>query len=159
MVQYFERARFEWHPELAVGQKVLLADCGRIYAISYEDLAWLNSALPLNNIPLQINPPLSLRTLAFVARAVTLASDTQRIFIVVQDQTFGPVFGATGSVTVHLSTGENLTYPIVTDINGVGVIPSVNFSDQIPGSLVIFDVSMSYQGLRSETISSFRIWR
>jgi len=159
LVQYFERARFEWHPELAVGQNVLLADCGRIYANSHEDPAWLNSALPLNNIPLQFNPPLSLRTLAFVARAVTQASDTQRIFIVVQDQTFGPVFGATGNVTVHLSTGEILVYPVETDINGVGVIPSVRFSDQNPGSLVIIDVSMSYQGLGSETISSFRIWR
>jgi hypothetical protein len=159
LVQYFERARFEWHPELVAGQNVLLADCGRIYANGHEDPAWLNSALPLNNIPVQSNPPLSLRTLAFVARAVTLPSDTQKVFVVVQNQTLGPVFGATGSVTVHLSTGENLTYPVVTDINGVGVIPSVNFSDQIPGSLVILEVSMSYQGLSSDTISSFRIWR
>jgi hypothetical protein len=159
LVQYFERARFEWHPEMATGQNVLLADYGRIYANSHEDPAWLNSALPLNNIPVQSTPPLSLRTMAFVARAVTLPVDSQKVYVVVQDQTLGPVFGATGSVTVHLSTGEDLTYPVVTDINGVGVIPSVNFSGQIPGSLVAMDVSMSYQGLNATTTTSFLIWR
>ena len=159
LVQYFERARFEWHPEMVAGQNVLLADYGWIYANKYEDPAWLNSALPLNNIPVQSSPPLSLRTLAFVARAVTLASDSQKVFVIVQDQTNGPVFGATGNVTVHLSTGEDLTYPILTDINGTGVISSVNFSGQIPGSLVTLDVSMSYQGLHATTSTSFLIWR
>ena len=159
LVQYFERARFEWHPEMAAGENVLLADYGQIYANNYEDPAWLNSALPLNNIPVQSSSPLSLRTLAFVAKAVTLTSDSQRVFIVVQDQTLGPIFGATGSVTVHLSTGEDLTYPVVTDVNGVGVIPSVPFSDQIPGSLVTLEVSMAYQGLNARTTTSFLIWR
>ena len=28
LVQYFERARFEWHPELPAGQNVMLADLG-----------------------------------------------------------------------------------------------------------------------------------
>jgi hypothetical protein len=159
LVQYFERARFDWHPELSAGQNVLLADYGRIYANNYEDPAWFNAALPLNNIPLQSTPPLSLRALVFVSKAVTLPNDSQKIFVIVQDQTLGPVFGATGRVTVHLTTGEALTYPVDTDENGVGLIPSMNFTDQLPGGWVILDVNMSYQGLTAATATSFLIWR
>ena len=159
LVQNFERARFEWHPELPARQNVQLADLGRIYFNTHEDVAWLNPALPVSNIPILQTPPLSLRTMAFVARAVTQPTDSQKIYIIVQDQALGPVSGATGNVTVRLAKGQSLTYPVTTDINGVGVIQSVTFSNQPPGSLVIVDVKMSYSGLDSYTTTSFRIWR
>jgi len=94
LVQYFKRARFEWHPELAAGQKRHASGFGGIYFNAHEDATWLNSSLPLDNIPLLIKPPLSLQTLAFVARSVTLPDDTQKLFVVVQDQTLSPVPGA-----------------------------------------------------------------
>jgi hypothetical protein len=159
LVQYFEKARFEWHPEMAAGQTVALADFGRIYANNHEDPARFNSALPLSNIPVQLTPPLSLKVQAFSARAVTQPDDTQKVFVVVQDQTLGPVFGATGTVTVHLTTGEELTYPIVTDEAGLAVVPSLSYIEQIPGSRIILNVSVSYQGLRASTTTSFLIWR
>ena len=159
LVQYFERARFEWHPELAPGENVLLADLGGTYFNAHEDATWLNSSLPLDNIPVLIKPPLSLQTLAFVSRSVTLPDDTQKVFVIVQDQTLSPVPGANGSVTVHLSTGQELVYPVATDDNGIGLVPSISFSGQLPGSLVTVDVSMSYQGLTANTTTSFLIWR
>jgi hypothetical protein len=158
LVQYFERARFEWHPEFAPGQNVLLADLGRIYFNGYEDPGWLNAALPLDNIPLLSVLPLSLRARAFVARAVTLPDDTQEIYVVVQDQALAPVSGATGRVTVHLPTGQDLSYPVTTDANGLGVVASVAYAGQLVGSLVTVSVQMSYQGLSAETTTSFRIW-
>lgn len=159
LVQYFERARFEWHPELAAGQNVMLADLGGIYFNAHEDATWLNSTLPLDNIPLLIKPPVSLQTLAFVARSVTFPEDTQKVFVIVKDQALSPVPGATGSVTVHLSTGPALVYPVTTDENGIGLVPAISFSNQLPGSLVTVDVSMSYQGLTSISSTSFLIWR
>ena len=159
LVQYFERARFEWHPELAAGQNVMLADLGGIYFNKHEDATWLNSRLPLDNIPLLIKPPLSLQTLAFVARSVTLPDDTQKVFVIVQDQTLNPVAGANGNVTVHLTTGQQLVYPVTTDDNGIGLVPSISFSDQLPGRPVTVEVSMSYQGLTASTSTSFLIWR
>jgi hypothetical protein len=159
LVQYFEKARFEWHPELTAGQNVMLADLGGIYFSAHEDATWLNSSLPQDNIPLLIKPPLSLQTLAFVARSVTLPDDTQKVFVIVQDQTLSPVSGANGTVTVHLSTGQELVYPVTTDDNGIGVVPSISFSGQLPGSPATVDVSMSYQGLSASTSTSFLIWR
>jgi hypothetical protein len=159
LVQNFERARFEWHPELPAGQNVMLADLGGIYFNAHEDATWLNSSLPLDNIPLLIKPPLSLQTLAFVARSVTFPDDTQKVFVIVQDQTLSPVPGANGTVTVHLSTGQALVYPVTTDDNGIGVVPSISFSGQLSGSPVIVDVSMAYQGLTANATTSFLIWR
>jgi hypothetical protein len=157
--QNFERARFEWHPELAAGQNVMLADLGGIYFNTHEDATWLNSSLPLDNIPLLIKPPHSLQTLAFVARSVTTPDDTQKVFVIVQDQTLSPVPGANGNVTVHLSTGQTLVYPVTTDDNGIGVVPSISFSGQLPGRPVTVDVSMTFQGLTANTSTSFLIWR
>jgi hypothetical protein len=159
LVQYFEKARFEWHPELAAGQNVMLADLGGIYFNKYEHATWLNSSLPLDNIPLLIKPPVSLQTLAFVARSVTRPDDTQKVFVIVQDQTLSPVPGATGTVTLHLSAGEALVYPVTTDANGIGVVPAITFSGQLPGRPVTVDVSMTYQGLTTASATSFLVWR
>ncbi len=159
LVQYFERARFEWHPDLPPGQKVTLSDYGWIYASANEDPSRLNSASPLNNIPIQVTAPLSLRVSAFVARTVTLPTDTQKVFVIVHDQALSPVFGASGTVTVHLANGEVLVYPIETAANGIAVVPALRFSHQAPGSLIVLDVEVDYQGLRDSTTTSFLIWR
>jgi hypothetical protein len=158
LIQYFERARFEWHPELPEGQKVTLADLGRIYFTDHEDPSRLNAALPMNNIPVQSHMPLSLHAAAFVERAVTLPQDTQRVYVIVQDQALAPVANATGTVTVHLPSGQDLAYPITTDDHGVGVVPAIRFSPQPAGSLVVLDVAVDFQGLSAETTTSFRIW-
>lgn len=160
IVQYFERARFEWHPELAEGQNVTLADFGRIYFGKLEDASRMNRAQAFQD-DISISPPsvTSIKTMAFAARAVTLPTDAQEIFVVVLNQSLSPVEGATGSVTVHLPTGETLTYPVTTEASGIGIVPVVSFSNQLPGSLVTVNVQMSYNGLSGNTVTSFRIWR
>lgn len=159
IVQYFERARFEWHPELPAGQDVTLADFGRIYFDAHEDPALLESSQPFNDIPVQGTAPISIQALAFVNKSVTLSTDTQTVYVIVLDQTLTPVPGATGTVTVQLPTGQPLVYPITTDVNGIGVVASIPFSDQVPGSQVIVNVEMYCQGLTSNTVTSFRIWQ
>jgi hypothetical protein len=120
LVLYFERARFEWHPKLPAGQNVMLADLGGIYFIAHEEATSLNSSLPLDNIPLLIKPPLFLQTLAFVARSATLLDDTQKVFVIMQDQTLSPVPGVDVRVTLHLSSSQVLVYPVTTVENGIG---------------------------------------
>jgi hypothetical protein len=159
LVQYFERVRFEWHPELAAGQNVLLTDLGQEYFNELnEDPLRLNPAQPLSSDIVTRPPVLSLHAMAFVGKAVTLETDTQKIFVVVQDQALAPVVGATGLVTVHLTDGTSLTYPVVTDANGVSTVPAVAFIGQTPGELVLVDVQIAYQGMTSGSTTSFRIW-
>jgi hypothetical protein len=160
IVQHFERARFEWHPELPRGQNVTLTDLGRIYFdYSGEDQARLPRVQPQDTG--SVSPPtiLSLRTMAFVWKAVTQPSDTQRIYVIVQDQTLTPVPNARVSVTVNLSVGPAWTRTISTDANGIAVFPDVAFTDQIYGSLIVVSVQVEMNGLTANTTTSFRIWR
>ena len=159
LVQYFEGARFEWHPELGTGQNVMLADLGRIYFNAHEDGSRMKSSQPLNAIPVLLSHPKSIQALSFVEKSVTLPDDTQKIYVIVQDQALGQVPDATGSVTIHLSKGQEVTYLVTTDQSGMAVIPAVAFKGQNPGELVTVDVEISYQGLKASSSTSFRIWR
>ncbi len=161
IVQYFERARFEWYPELAAGQNVRLTDVGWLYfANQHEDSIWLNPARAWNFDEMTPPPlPVSLRTMVFVAKAVTLSSDTQKVFVVVQDQALNPVYGTVITVTLRLPDGEVQTYPLTTDANGIGLVSSISFTDQSTGSLATVDVQVSYRGLLATATTSFRIWR
>ncbi len=159
LVQYFQLARFEWHPELTAGQNVVLASLGQdFFNAVHEDPIRLNPAQPLSP-DIEARPVvLALHAMAFVGKAVTLQTDTQSVFVVVQDQALSPVLGATGTLTVHLPDGQSLSYPLVTDSNGVSLVPAVPFTGQAAGTLVQVDVQMDYQGLTSSSTTSFRIW-
>lgn len=154
IVQYFERARFDWYPEYAEGQKVVLADLGRIYfGVAGEDANRLQ--------PVQydgIVDVLTLQTRAFVWKAVTQADDQQAVYVVVQDQTLNPVYNATVAVTVYWSNGSPQSIALSTDRNGVAVVPFDIHNQQV-GSLVTIKVQVLYQGMQDHTVTSFRVWR
>jgi hypothetical protein len=161
IVQYFERARFEWHPELAREQNILLADLGTTYFTEIgEEPARLTRVLPIEGIIVE-SPQwaTSIRTLAFVRKAVTLPTDTQDVFVIVRDQAYAPVPNATGFIIVHQPVGGDQTFAVTTDINGIGVVHNVTFTNQPPGSLVELFVEMRLGDLKDSTMTSFHIWR
>lgn len=159
IVQYFEKARFEYYPERGAGNTVRLADLGRIYFHLVEDPSLLNAVPPSANIPRLDTSITSLKVTAFVWRAVTLPTDTQKVYVVVQDQALKAVNGATGTVVVHLTNGQDLIYPFTTNASGIAVISDIRFSNQTPGDLIEVNVKVSYQNLEASTTTSFRIWR
>lgn len=155
IVQYFEKARFEWQPWRAEGQRVVVSDLGRMYFDKLgEDPALLPPLPPPESA---ISSIVSLQVRAFVWKAVTLASDNQLIFIILQDQNLQPVALATCTAVVHWPGGKDASFSIVTNTNGVGIIP-LAFADQPYGSLIYTDVTCSYSGLSATTTTSFRIW-
>jgi len=154
IVQYFERARFDWYPEYGEGQKVVLADLGRIYFdVANED--------PNRLQPVQYNgivDVLTLQTRAFVWKAVTLPNDQQAVYVVVQDQMFNPVYNASVVVTVYWSAGSPQSIALTTDRNGIVIVP-FQIQNQTYGSLVTVNVRVIYQGLEQSTVTSFRVWQ
>ncbi len=159
LVQYFERARFEWHPELAPGQNVTLTSLGQLYFNAvHEDPSRLNAIQPLNPDIVNRPPVLALHAMVFVGKATTLQTDAQQIYVIVQDQALEPVLGSTGIVTVSLPDGQKLSYPLVTDADGIAIVPAVRFTGQPAGVLAGVEVEMAYQGLASTSSTSFRIW-
>lgn len=155
IVQYFEKARFEWRPGQAEGQRVGLADLGRIYFDTIgEDPGFLR---PVAQGVSRIRPVLNLKVRAFPSKAVTLPSDQQAIFILVQDQNLEPVSGAIGVASIQLPDGQVEAQSLNINDKGVGML-LFNFTNQPNGQLVYVKVKVSYDDLESTTTTSFRIW-
>lgn len=155
IVQYFERARFEWYPELGQGQKVRLADLGRTYFDSIpEDAALLAPAA--NNFAPQLRVQ-KLVTHVFVGQAARRQSDDQQVYVVVQDQTLQPVAGASVELGVVWPDGTRDSVALITDKNGLAAA-RFSFHDQPAGQLVILSADAAYQELTSRASASFRIW-
>ncbi len=155
IVQYFQKARLEWQPWKNEGQRVAVSDLGRIYFDKLgEDPGLLAPAKPIDNSP-QVTTSLQVR--AFAWKAVTLATDTQLIFVIVQDQNLQPVANASCTGIVHWPDGRNETANITTNSNGVGIV-SLSFVNQPYGSLIYTNVSCTSNGLSAKTETSFRIW-
>jgi hypothetical protein len=155
IVQYFERARFEWRADRPEGQRVVLTDVGRLY---FDQLGENPVHLkPVSPLDATINSILSIRVRAFVGKSVMGPSGQQTIYVIVQSQTGQAVSNATGRATIHWTDGRTEDYFFVTNASGLGTF-TFNFADQKQGELVPVDIAVAYQGLAGTTRTSFRIW-
>jgi hypothetical protein len=155
IVQYFERARFEWRADRPEGQRVVITDLGRYYFDQLgEDPTLLK---PVNPVNATINPILSIKAQAFVAKPLTRPSGQQTVYMIVQSQTLQAISNATGKATIHWPDGQAEEYFFTTNRAGLGTV-TFNFVDQKQGELVPIDIVVVYQGLGSRTRTSFRIW-
>lgn len=157
IVQYFQRAKFEWHPELPSGKRVTLSDLGREYfKIIGEDPNRLEF-VPYSgdNLPQLV---LNLKVLAFPESAVLPRYGHQSIYIIVQDQNRQPVSKAEVTLTIKLPTGQidQLLIPGLTDKNGV-IKYEFDYSSQTPGVAEVY-VTATHEALSEQTVTSFRIW-
>jgi len=155
IVQYFERARFEWRADRPEDQRVVITDLGRIY---FDQLAEDQVHLkPIRPLDATINNILSIQARAFVSKAITLSSGQQTVYVVVQSQTHQAVSNATGKATINFPAGHSEEYFFTTNTSGLGSI-TFNFESQKQGELVPIDIIVTYQGLSATTTVSFRIW-
>ncbi len=155
IVQYFEKARFEWRADRPEDQRVVLTDLGRLYFDQLgEDPAQLKPVKPLDAT---INAVLSIRVRAFVRKPLTRTTGQQTVYVIVQSQTLQAISNATGKATISWPDGHTEDYFFTTNSSGLGTV-SFNFSDQKQGELVPIDIVVIYQRLAGTTRTSFRIW-
>jgi len=155
IVQYFEKARFEWRADRPEDQRVVLTDLGRLYFDQLgEDPTQLKPVKPLDAT---INPILSIKLRAFVLKPLTRPTGQQTVYVIVQSQTLQAVSNATGKATITWPDGKKEDYFFTTNNSGVGTV-TFNFADQKQGELVPIDIVVVYQGLAGTTRTSFRIW-
>ncbi len=154
LVQYFQRAVFEWHPELASGSRVVLSDPGRQYFfIKNEDPSRL---LP-NKDSYAFQSVLGLKVRAFPAKAVIAGQGSQSIYAVVLDQKLLPLANAQVIATIRYPSGkeERIVMPL-TDGNGITKL-TFSLKDTRQGMVEVL-ISASYDTLQQATNTSFRIW-
>lgn len=161
IVQYFQRARMEWHPEIVRGSRVRLTNLGELYIERF--------GLP-GNYDLPLPPPRTGTTAGtsavtrLNARATPLHTTTgrngvQTIYVYVRDQRGRPVQGATVRIVVHYpQIGDQPCNPAgVTDQQGFircnfGLITSPS------GKRVRVDVMVTYGNLSTSTQTYFLPW-
>lgn len=154
IVQYFERARFEWHPELPPGQRVTLTDLGA----RYFDQRGENPVrlLPVADSNL-VTTILDLKVQAFPRHPVSGKSGKQTVFVTVRDQNSQPVSGAQILLTVNVPGGEQNRYVMPgTDANGISQFEFRYQSDAT--GVAELEILATFNGIEAETVSSFRIW-
>lgn len=155
LIQYFENARIEWQPWKFEGQRVVVSDLGRAYFDKLgEDPALLAPASPINNAPIIVT---SLQVRAFALKAVTLASDEQTIFVIVQDQNNTPLSTVNCTAVVNWHNQVSESYLVTTNTLGIGVF-TLQFENQPHGNLINVNVTCAYASLSATTTTSFRVW-
>lgn len=156
LVQYFEKARFEWHPERPSGKRVTLTNLGQIYLNLYGEFDPTEAAeMGSDNIP---NNILDLKVRSFPKVAVLPANGIQTIFVIVTDQKNHPLPKAQITLTLT-SAGEQPRYLAmpVTDNDGVTRI-DIPLKGMKIGIVEIL-VTVNYGSiLQKETVTSFRVW-
>ena len=153
IVQYFENARFEWKPWMPEGQRVSVADLGRQYFDQQREDPNLLKPATGN----QSGTIVQLQVRAFVWKAVTLASDQQLVYVIVQDQNLQPVPNAQGTANIHWADGTSGPISFSTNSSGVGIVP-LTFVNQPYGKMVNIEIFVTRDGLNTSTTTSFRIW-
>ncbi len=155
-VQYFQRVRFEWHPELPAGHRVTLADLGKAYA----DARGVSTTPqpPNSNLPGNLHDQIQIKTHAFVAKAVIAPNSRQTLFVIVQDQFLRGVQDANVAITVHLPgvPAQLYRFPLT---NADGVSQSTFNVGSLPvDQSVPVDVEVVKGDLQDKASTWFRIW-
>lgn len=155
LVQYFEKARFEWRPNKPEGQRVVVSDLGRIYFDKAgEDPGLLAAVRTDFTTRAQIQ---SIQVRAFVGNAVTLSSGTQTAYVIVQDQLLQPVSNAQCSADILWADGRVETRKMSTNAGGIAKL-ELTFDQQPHGKLVKIQAACAFNELQGKTTASFRIW-
>ncbi len=154
-VQYFQNARFEWHPEATAGQRVILSELGRIYFDRVLGDDRYTRPSPGNDLPAS---EIRLRARAFVERAVVSPNSQQRVYVVIQDQYLRPVSGVSVALTVHFPGGSEERYRLSpTDADGIS---RLDFQvGNLPVDRIVEIQAEASQGvLQARAGTWFRVW-
>ena len=147
IVQYFDWARMEWHPEITSGPQIRLTNLGEIYLERF--------GLPGEYDGSQrIGPVTRLRASASVRHIIIGPEEEQTVYVYVTDQWERPVEGAIISIIVHNGMYE------CEPTNASGFTRSkIGVPEELPpGRKVVVDVKVRYEDVEGATQIFFLPW-
>ena len=154
-VQYFEKCRMEWRPELSSGNRVALTDLGRLY---FNSRLGDRAILSPNNESSTPGELVALQTHAFVASSLLPANSHQELFITVQDQNLNPISAAMVNVKIIQPNGDVEVYrPQMTNASGISSL-KFKVSDLPINEVVQVEIQVEYKGFQANAATWFRIW-
>ena len=163
VVQYFQRAKMEWHPDEFSGAQIRLTDLGEIYLErigtpgDFDGLDWqerftdtLVTESPDRVTELEID--------ASVRHVITGQQGEQTVFVYVTDQLGQPVPGVIASMTVRYPSDE-VSYMCNAPTDDKGFAKQdFDIEDASPGRNVVIDVTATYGDLTSMTQTFYLPW-
>ncbi len=155
LVQYFQNARFDWHPDSDPGEPVVqLGDLGRLYFYEAGEDPIRERAVAPREGSLQV---LDLQVHAFPMQPVLPAGGKQPVYVIVQDQTLHAVSDVVISLQVRLPNRQVL--PVVAGTtNAAGFVGGlVEIPAETPAGLAVVEVTVSAPAFTASTLTSFRI--
>lgn len=158
IVQYFQFALFEWHPNKPAGQRVLVANLGQIYyTVMGLDPFRVQPVESLDSAP-QNAPPIQLKANASVLSAITSKGSAQTGYVYVFDQLGKPITGAAVTLVVRFPNGTSMSYTLLpTNASGIS-FQSFPVGNAKPGQMVVMEFIVTYSGLTTTTRTSYMMW-
>ena len=162
IVQYFQRARMEWHPEVLSGSQMRLTDLGEIYIERFNVLneSYYNNIIEVasdTKAPESTPAITRLNISASVRYVITGRGGTQTVFVYVNDQQQQPVEGAAVKMVVHYQSGDPHYEFAPTNDSGFTRC-SFEILQPSPGQRVVIDVVVTHGGLTATTQTFFLPW-
>ncbi len=158
VVQYFQRARMEWHPENSSGPQIRLTNVGDTYVEHFgvpEER--LQPAIISDAVSTVAPGPTRLNTSASVRYVITGRAGGQTVFIYVTDQWEQPVTGAAVRVVVHYQSSDAHYECEPTNDSGFAWC-SFDILPSPPGRKVVVDVTVTHGDLTGTTQTFFLPW-
>ena len=157
VVQYFQRARLEWHPDNPSGLRVRPGRLGEIYLDQFPPPSWALDPSSDENYDLEPSHVTALDVVASVSHPFAAQDEPQTLYVFVYDQDGTPLQGAQGRAVIHFPDEDReITLP---EANELGLSWQTFDVGQVPvGETVAIEVSVSYAGVEGTTQTSFLVW-
>jgi len=154
--QYFQRARLEWHPELPLGEKIIVSDLGiQYFNFQGEDTRLLQPNQGIN-VPLQEVSRLQVH--AFVSKPIlSLSENNQELYVIVYDQNFKAVANVILNFTIQLPSGE-IIKDTMNQSSDKGVSSKVIQVVGLSAGMAEITVTATIGTIQQQTRTSFQIW-
>jgi hypothetical protein len=186
VVQYFQRAKMEWHPENPISSQITLGNLGVEYLSrnplrtptptvgsvfpnvfdSGGAVGGTGTAVPVIPWPTEsivaptaapLPPVTSFDVTTWLKYAITGQGGSQTVYVEVTDERGQGVAGAAIEVVVHFRTGNQIHSADVTDASGYSSL-TFGIGYPPPGYNVIVEVRATYAGRTETTRTQFVAW-
>jgi hypothetical protein len=174
IVQYFQRACLEWHPENPHPHKVQLGLLGEIDLNKKLDRGIIDPQQPAiqttltpSSTSVTSSPPTATSTplpsvtavdvSASVKYAITGREGYQTVYVHVTDQRGRNLSGAQVSLVAHYTTEDRVFSAPPSDMTGY-TQQTFSVGDPLPGYIIVIDVTVTYGSLTAATQTSFLPW-
>lgn len=157
IVQYFQRARLEWHPDNPPNLRVQLGRLGEIYLDQFPPPPEARDPSGSGSHRVVLPDVTSLDVAASVSHPFAGQNQPQMLYVFVSDQNGTPLLGATVRAVLHFPDGNREI--ALTETNELGLSWQIFDVGQVAvGETVSIEIIASYAGLERRTQTSFLVW-